>query len=113
MDRLVEKYAKDPPAESPETSRYTVTAVGEGNTERVRAVLYGVCPYIVTGVLCADAAKRLLAGEAKTFGYVSLAHTFGARTVIRVLEEVGAKLIVERTSVSTTASSGFFRAQSA
>jgi hypothetical protein len=111
-DAWVLKNMKDPPPESEETSRYTVTAVGDGPTERVSATIYGVAPYIVTGALCADAAKRLLSGEAKRFGYVSLAHTFGPNAVFRVLEEAGARLVVNRAATQTV-NSGFFQAQSA
>lgn len=94
-DALVLRFMKDPPEETPETTRFVVTALGEGNNVRAQFQLHGAASYVITGFLGAIGAKRILEGEAKRFGFVSLAQTLGARSVIENLADVGVKLVTE------------------
>jgi Family of unknown function (DUF5938)/Saccharopine dehydrogenase NADP binding domain len=95
-DSLVLKFKKDPPPEEPESGRFVVVVNGQGSGGKVRAVLSGTSPYIVTGSMCAFAAQALLEGRASRFGYVSLGQTFGARYVLERLEEGGTSAVFER-----------------
>jgi hypothetical protein len=61
----------------------------------------GTAPYDSTGFIAAMAAQELLAGKAKRFGYASLAQTFGARRVLKRLEEIGTKTTVEDNGAKT------------
>ena len=99
-DALVLKLKKDPPPEQPETSRFVVAALGEGDQQRVSVVLNGTASYVVTGFLGAMAAQALLEGKAQRFGYVSTPQAFGARYVLRRLEEIGTKATIDAPAVS-------------
>lgn len=119
-DALVLKYKKDPPPEQPETSRFVVTALGEGNGQRVQAVVHGHSPYVVTGFLGAMAVQTLLEGKLLRAGYASIAQAFGARYALRRLEEIGTHMNVEpstgRSGVSAIAqppTANLFEARSA
>jgi hypothetical protein len=94
-DALVLRLKKDPPPEQPETSRFVVAALGEGNQQRVSVVLNGTSPYVVTGFLGAIAAQLLLEGKARRFGFVSTAQAFGARYLLRRLDEIGTTATVD------------------
>jgi hypothetical protein len=94
-DALTLKFKKDPPAEDRSSSRFVVTAEGDGGGRRVRVVLDGTSCYELTGFLSAVAAEGLLAGKARRFGYVSLPQAFGARPLLSRLEGRGTKATVE------------------
>lgn len=94
-DALVLRFKKDPPSEHPETSRFVVVALGEGNQQRVSVVLNGTSPYVVTGFLGAMAAQSLLEGKAQRFGYVSTSQAFGTRYLLRRLEEIGTQATID------------------
>jgi short subunit dehydrogenase-like uncharacterized protein len=94
-DALILGLKKDPPAEEPETGRFTIAVTGSGGGRTVRATLGGTSPYLVTGFLCAMAAQSLLEGKAQRFGYRSLGQAFGARIVLQRLEEVGTCTTIE------------------
>lgn len=94
-DALVLKVKKDPPLEDRALNRFVVVVVGEGGGCRVRVQLDGDSPYIFTGFMGAMGAQEVLAGNAKRFGYVSLAQTIGARRVLQRIEEIGTKATIE------------------
>jgi hypothetical protein len=105
-DALVLKLKKDPPHEQPETSRFVVVALGEGDQQRVSVVLNGTSSYVVTGFLGAMAAQTLLEGKAQRFGYVSTPQAFGARYVLRRLEEIGTRATIDALVERATAQAG-------
>lgn len=87
-DRLVLLIAKTPPPEDP-TYRFVVLAAGEGKGDRKISVLYGSCPYVVTGFICGQASEWLLAGKYRRTGVISTAQAFGASETIEALKEIG------------------------
>ncbi len=87
-DRLVLWISKTPPPEDP-AYRFVVLAAGEGERERKISILYGSCPYRVTGFLCGQASEWLLAGKQKRTGVISTAQAFGASETIEALKEIG------------------------
>ncbi|MHB8878236.1 MAG: DUF5938 domain-containing protein, partial [Myxococcaceae bacterium] len=97
-DALVLRLKKDPPPEDPETGRFVVAVQGHGRGPGARVVLRGTSPYSVTGFLLAMGAQSLLEGKAQRFGYVSLSQSFGARRVLRRLEELGVEATIETTT---------------
>lgn len=94
-DAAVVKLKKDPPAEDSAHNGFVVVVVGEGGGRRVRVQLDGHSPYVFTGFMGAMAAQEILAGNAKRFGYVSLAQTLGARRVLARIEEIGTTARIE------------------
>ncbi|PCJ44482.1 MAG: saccharopine dehydrogenase [Moraxellaceae bacterium] len=97
-DKLVLLVKKDPPAEDPANSRYVAGCIAEGNSARAKVIIYGVSPYATTGFLCADAAERILKGEAKRYGFASMAQAFGARNVLDGMGRFGAQYEVESSA---------------
>lgn len=98
-DTAVGRLKSDPPAEDPAENLFTVQVVGTGGGNRVCVQLDGTSPYVFTGFACAAAAQELIEGNAKSFGYVSMAQAFGARHVISRFEEIGTRATVDITKV--------------
>lgn len=79
----------EPPRENPDVNRCTLSCHGRGNTNSVSVILRGNSPYAQTGVLGAEAARRVLRGQLKEVGFVSPARAFGARSLVSALAEEG------------------------
>lgn len=84
-----EVTAVEPPRENPEVNRCVLSCHGRGSTTSVNVVLRGNSPYIQTGVLGAEAARRVLRGQLRATGFVSPAQAFGARSLLAALAEEG------------------------
>lgn len=79
----------EPAREQPALNRCTITVFGKGDTESVTVIIRGNSPYIQTGALQADAARRVLLGKVQEVGFVSPAQAFGARNLLGMLAEEG------------------------
>ena len=72
-----------------------ITITGSGKAGGVKVILRGNSPYITTGFLLAMGAQDILAGKAQRAGFVSLSQAFGARHVLKRMEECGTITEVE------------------
>ncbi|MFM0371681.1 saccharopine dehydrogenase family protein [Paraburkholderia aspalathi] len=79
----------EPPRENPDVNRCTLSCQGRGNTNSVSVILRGNSPYAQTGVLGAEAARRVLRGQLHAVGFVSPAQAFGARNLVAAQAEEG------------------------
>ena len=79
----------EPPRENPAVNRCILSCQGRGNTNSVSVILRGNSPYAQTGVLGAEAARRVLRGQLRETGFVSPAKAFGARSLLASLAEEG------------------------
>jgi hypothetical protein len=79
----------EPPREDPEVNRCVLSCYGRGTTASVNVVLRGNSPYIQTGILGADAARRVLQGQLQGVGFISPAKAFGARNLLTSLAAEG------------------------
>lgn len=90
-----ELVAEEPARENPEVNRCIISCHARGNTRSTSVVLRGTSPYIQTGVLAAEASRRILAGRLRTSGFASPAAAFGARELAAALAEDGLHAWVE------------------
>jgi len=79
----------EPPRENPDVNRCILSCQGRGNTNSVSVIVRGNSPYAQTGVLGAEAARRVLRGQLRETGFVSPAKAFGARSLLASLAEEG------------------------
>jgi len=79
----------EPPRERPEVNRCILSCQGRGTTASVSVILRGNSPYAQTGVLGAEASRRVLGGQLKATGFVSPSQAFGARSLLAALAEEG------------------------
>jgi len=79
----------EPPRENPDINRCVLSCRGRGNTNSVSVVLRGNSPYAQTGVLGAEAARRILRDQLAATGFVSPAQAFGARNLLAAQAEEG------------------------
>lgn len=79
----------EPGREDPDVNRSIISCIGRGNTTGVRAVLRGNSPYIQTGLLAAEACRRILRGQLLAAGFQSPAKAIGARNILNVWAEHG------------------------
>jgi short subunit dehydrogenase-like uncharacterized protein len=79
----------EPARENPAVNRCTLSVQGRGNTNSVSVILRGNSPYAQTGVLGAEAARRVLRGQLHGAGFVSPAQAFGARNLVAAQAEEG------------------------
>ena len=79
----------EPPREVPEVNRCVLSCHGRGTSVGVDVTLVGSAPYIQTGVLGAEAARRVLRGQLQAVGFVSPTQAFGARNLLGALSEEG------------------------
>ncbi len=79
----------EPSREDPNLNRCVITCHGRGNTESVTVIIRGNCPYIQTGTLQAEAARRVLLGKVLKSGFASPAEAFGGRNLLGMLAEEG------------------------
>lgn len=79
----------EPQRENPDVNRCTLSCQGRGNTNSVSVILRGNSPYAQTGVLGAEAVRRVLRGQLHAVGFVSPAIAFGARNLVAALAEEG------------------------
>jgi len=84
-----EVTSAEPPREDPEVNRCVLSCHARGKTQSVSVVLRGNSPYLQTGVLGAEAARRVLRGQLQATGFVSPAQAFGARSLLGALAEEG------------------------
>ena len=79
----------EPQREHPELNRCILSCQGRGSAASVSVVLRGNSPYAQTGVLGAEAARRVLRGQLLATGFVSPAQAFGARNLLAAQAEEG------------------------
>ena len=79
----------EPAREDPDINRCVLSCEGRGNTRSVTVILRGNCPYAQTGVLGAEAARRILRKQWYTTGFASPAQAFGARNLLAAQAEEG------------------------
>ena len=79
----------EPPREDPDLNRSILSCYGRGNTQSLSVVLRGNRPYIQTGVIGAEAARRALLGQLDTVGFTSPTRLYGARQLLGVLADEG------------------------
>lgn len=79
----------EPAREDPEVNRCILSCHARGRTNSLTVVLRGNSPYIQTGVLGAEAARRVLRGQFHATGFASPAKVFGARNLLAALAEEG------------------------
>jgi hypothetical protein len=79
----------EPPRENPDVNRCILSCQGRGNANSVSVILRGNSPYAQTGVLGAEAARRVLRGLLRETGLVSPAKAFGARSLLASLADEG------------------------
>ena len=79
----------EPPREDPDLNRSVLSCYGRGNTNSVSVILRGNSPYLQTGVIAAEAARRALLGQLKKVGFSSPTKLVGARNLLGVLAEEG------------------------
>jgi len=81
--------SEEPERESPDENRSVISCIGRGNNIGVEVVLRGNSPYIQTGVLAAEACRRILDGRLLATGFQPSVKAFGARALIAALAEHG------------------------
>lgn len=81
--------ANTPPREDLEVNRSVISCRARGAFGGRSITLYGSAPYEQTGVLIAEGAHQLLAGNVNARGFVSPANAFGARTLLSALAKAG------------------------
>lgn len=79
----------EPPRENPDENRSVLSCYARGNVNSVSVILRGNSPYIQTGVIAAEAARRALLGQLKAVGFCSPTALVGARNLMGVLVEEG------------------------
>jgi hypothetical protein len=79
----------EPARENPDVNRCTLSCQGRGNVNSVSVILRGNSPYAQTGVLGAEAVRRILRGQLHAVGFVSPARAFGARNLLAAQAEEG------------------------
>lgn len=79
----------EPAREDPEVNRCVLSCHARGKTNSVSVILRGSSPYVQTGVLGAEAARRILRGQFDAVGFASPAKVFGARKLLGALAEEG------------------------
>lgn len=79
----------EPDRENPDVNRSVISCIGRGNVSGVKVVLRGNSPYIQTGLLGAEACRRILSGQLLATGFQSPAKAFGARQILNVWAEHG------------------------
>ena len=81
--------AGTPPRENPRENRTIDVIVGRGATDFIQCFLFGNCCYKQTGLIQAYAAKHLVHSSPRKAGFASVAEAFGARGLLKVLEDHG------------------------
>ena len=79
----------EPARERADVNRCTLSCQGRGNTNSVSVILRGNSPYAQTGVLGAEAVRRVMRGQLQAVGFVSPAQAFGARNLVAAQAEEG------------------------
>lgn len=80
---------QEPPRENPDLNRCVLSCHARGNTNSLTVVVRGNSPYAQTGVLGAEAARRVLLGQIDAVGFASPSQVFGARRLLGALVEEG------------------------
>ncbi len=78
-----------PPRENARENRTIDVIAGRGSTDFVQCVLFGTCCYKQTGLIQAFAARNLVLGAPQKAGFASAAEAFGAKELLRILENHG------------------------
>lgn len=73
---------EEPGRENPDENRSVISCIGRGNMKGVTVVMRGNSPYLQTGALAAEAAKRILDGKLLAAGFQSPAKAIGARNIV-------------------------------
>lgn len=81
--------AQTPPKEIPQVNHTIVSCWARGTASGKQIVLHTTSPYLQTGVLCAEAAQRILAGRLRAVGFQAPTAAFGHRELMAALAEQG------------------------
>jgi len=79
----------EPPPDHVDVQRSVVVCNGQGRQVTTRFVLNLSAPYVWTGEVCAEAARRLLNGQLRQAGFQSAARAFGHRELLEVFHRDG------------------------
>lgn len=79
----------EPDREDSDRNRSVISCIGRGNMGGVTVVMRGNSPYLQTGALAAESARRLIGGKQLAVGFQSPAKAFGARNIISAWAELG------------------------
>lgn len=79
----------EPQREDPNLHRGTISCHGRGVTSSVTVNVRGHSGYVQTGLLGAEAARRVLRNQFNAVGFASPTQVFGARALIGALAEEG------------------------
>lgn len=88
-DMAASLVSVEPGRENPDLNRSVISCIGRGNCGGVRVILRGNSPYIQTGLLAAEACRRILNGSLLATGFRSPAIAFGARNLLNAMAEGG------------------------
>ena len=81
--------SEEPGRENPDLNRSVISCIGRGNCGGVKVILRGNSPYIQTGLLAAEACRRILEGRLLATGFQSPAVAFGARNLLSAMAAGG------------------------
>lgn len=81
--------SQEPGREDPDRNRQVTSVIARGNTVAVEVIAHGNCAYRQTGLIAAEAIRRILDGRLLKTGFQAAAHAFGARNLINALVERG------------------------
>jgi len=81
--------AGTPPRENSRENRTIDVIAGRGSIDSVECILFGTCCYKQTGLIQAFAAHHLVCSVPRKAGFASAAEAFGAREILRILENHG------------------------
>lgn len=79
----------EPPRETPEENRSTLSCMARGDTAGVNIVLRGSCPYIQCSIWCAEGVRQLLLGKHRAIGFTSPCAAFGHRELLAAVAARG------------------------
>lgn len=79
----------EPDREDPDRNRSVISCIGRGNMSGVTVVMRGNSPYLQTGELAAESARRILSGRLLATGFQSPAKAIGARHILNAWAEKG------------------------
>jgi short subunit dehydrogenase-like uncharacterized protein len=98
LDRVAAAMTPNtPPRENRQVNRSIDWCTGRGNTVTARAVIQGTSGYLITGLVQAYVAMRLLGDAFEGVGFRSPAELVGHRELLGALEAYGLVRLVEET----------------
>lgn len=88
-DRYGEAFAQTPEKEIPAIHQALISCWARGTTSGKQILLHITSPYLMTGSLAAEAARRILNGELRATGFRPATRAFGHRELMASLAEDG------------------------